>query len=184
MLNNLLLMFDRFDYYLVKVQKALVIAVGIFMSVGMTGTIISRLVFKNSLLGMEELIVVGGLWFYMLGAALAGSERSHLRVEVLNMVVKNKKVLAVVEVCLSGLTLLVAALIMYWCFHLLAWTLEKKTILAATRLPAAVPQSAFPLALSLLVLYFARDLLRDIKKLGEIFRGGALEAEEKEGGGQ
>lgn len=184
MLGKLLFMFDRLDFYLVKVQKALVIAVGLFMSIGMTWTIFSRLIFKNPLLGMEELIVVGGLWFYMIGVALAGSERSHLRVEIVPMLIKNKKVLAVIEVCLSVVTLIVAGIILYWCFDLLAWAIEKKSILAATKMPAYVPQSSFSLAMFLLVLYFARDLLRDIKTLCEVFRDGAATPEAAQGEGQ
>ncbi len=182
MLDSLLRMFDRFDSHLVKVQKVMVITFGLVMSVGMVTAIVSRQIFKNPLLGMEEIIVVSGFWFYMIGAALAASERSHLRVEVIPMFVKNRRVVAVIEVFLSVLTVFLAGVILYWCFDLLAWSIQKKDILPATKLPSYVPQSSFPLAMILLVVYFFRDLLRDIKKLGEAFRGRPAKTQALEGG--
>lgn len=182
MLDNLLRMFDRFDSHLVKVQKVMAISFGLIMSFGMTAAIVSRQVFKNPLLGMEEIIVVSGFWFYMVGVTLAASERSHLRVEVIPMFVRNKRVVAVIEVFLSVLALFLAGVILYWCFDLLAWSIKKHDILPATKLPSYVPQSSFPLAMTLLAAYFARDLLRDIKNLGEVFRGRTTETPTSEGG--
>lgn len=182
MLDNLLRMFDRFDSRLVKVQKAMAIVFGLIMSVGMTAAIVSRQLFKNPLLGMEEIIVVSGFWFYMVGATLAASERSHLRVEVVPMLIKNKLVVAVIEVFLSVLALFLAGVILYWCFDLLAWSIEKRDILPATKMPSYVPQSSFPLAMTLLTVYFSRDLLRDIKKLCDAFRSRTGETQAMDGG--
>ncbi|MDR0355482.1 MAG: TRAP transporter small permease subunit [Deltaproteobacteria bacterium] len=183
MLDKLLRLFERLDSRLVKVQRLMAIAFGLVMSLGMTAAIVSRQFFKNPLLGMEEIVVVSGFWFYMTGVALAASERSHLRVEVIPMVVRNRRAVAVIEVLTSVLALFLAGFILYWCFDLLAWSIEKRDILPATKLPSYVPQSSFPLAMGLLTLYFARDLLRDVRNLSDAFRGRAPETSAREGEG-
>ena len=190
MLSKILSIFQAANRPLLMAQKIMVVTLGTFMAAAMTWTIFSRLVFKNSLLGLEEIVLISAIWFYMIGAALAASERSHLRVEIVPMVIKNIKVLATIQLAISFIVLLAAGVIAYLSFDLLGWAIEKKTALPATRIPAAVPQSAFALSTTLFLLYFARDLVSDLKAWLEALAFGgkagpraAIEGEAGEGAG-
>jgi TRAP-type C4-dicarboxylate transport system permease small subunit len=172
MLAKILSAFQAVNRPVLLIQKAIVVAFGTFMAAAMTWTIISRLVFKNSLLGLEEIVLVSAIWFYMIGAALAASERSHLRVEVMAMIVKNPKILASIHLFISAMVLAAAGVICYLSFDLLGWAVKKNTVLAATRIPSAVPQSAFAISTVLMAMYFTRDLLSDLKAWLEALSGG------------
>ena len=143
MLDRIIKKMQWLDIGLLKFQKAIVIIFGTFMAFAITGTVVSRLLFKNSLLGLEEVVLISAIWFYMIGAAIAASERSHLKVEVIPMIVKSKKALAVINLVIAAFVLVVACFMCYLCHDLLMWAIKKKTALPATRIPSWVPQSSF-----------------------------------------
>jgi TRAP-type C4-dicarboxylate transport system permease small subunit len=169
MLSKIIDLFQYVDKPILLFQKYIVIVFGTFMATAMTWTIISRLIFKNSLLGLEEIILITAIWFYMLGATIASSERSHIKVDIISMFIKNKKILTVIQVLISAFVLIVAIIICQLSFDLLSWALEKKTALPATRIPSAVPQSAFAISTVLFIFYFLRDLVMDIASAAKAF---------------
>jgi TRAP-type C4-dicarboxylate transport system permease small subunit len=154
-----------FDSILLKIQKTVVIAFGSFMAFALVGVIVGRTLFENPFLGTEEIVLITAMWFYMLGAAIAASERSHLKTDILQLFIQNPKVIAGVDVVISLFTLAVAVFMSYLCYDLLAWAVLKKTALPATRIPSYVPQSAFVVSVILICYYFVRDIVNDIKKL-------------------
>jgi TRAP-type C4-dicarboxylate transport system permease small subunit len=69
--------------------------------------------------------------------------------------------------------LITAVFICLWSYDLIAWAVQKKTALPATRIPSWVPQSAFLSSTVLFVFYFLRDALKDAIGLIEVFKNGA-----------
>jgi TRAP-type C4-dicarboxylate transport system permease small subunit len=169
MLTQILAIFDMVNRPLIRAQKFIVILFGTFMAVAMTWTIISRLVFKNSLLGLEEIVLISAIWFYMIGAALACSERSHIKVDILTMFIKDQRILSLIQVLISVIVLAVTVVICRLSFELIEWAIVKKTALPATRIPSFVPQAAFAISTVAFLFYFVRDLLKDIVGLTNAF---------------
>lgn len=165
MLRKLEKLYRSFDRMLLWVQKVIVIVFGTFMAFALVGVIVGRTLFENPFLGTEEIVLIAALWFYMLGAAIAASERSHLKTDIMQLVIKNEKALAVLDVVTSVFTLGVALFMSYLCYDLLSWAVMKKTALPATRIPSYVPQSAFFVSVILICYYFVRDIVNDLKKL-------------------
>ena len=67
----------QFDRIAERFLPPIVVVFSLIVSVGMVTGIVARSVFRQPLLGLEELILFTVMWLYMLGAALASREKSH-----------------------------------------------------------------------------------------------------------
>lgn len=170
MLTSIVELFESIDTSLLKVQKFIVIIFGSFMAFALVAAIVFRLIFKNSFLGLEEIVLISALWFYMLGAAIAASEGSHLRAEIMPLIFKNARILAIIRLFISIFVVVVAGFMCSWCYDLLHWAVQKKTALPATRIPSYVPQSALFVSTVLFIFYFTRDVLKDTIALVKAYK--------------
>ena len=74
---------DKFDQLVGRFLTPAVIILSLVIAVGMVTGIVARSLLGQPLLGLEEIILFSVMWLYMLGAALASREDSHLSADFL-----------------------------------------------------------------------------------------------------
>ena len=94
-----------------------------------------RYVFHVPMLWVEEVAVTPAFWLYMMGAAYAVYERSHIRVDIVEIAVHNPKRRLLIRFLSSLITLGLAMLFVYWGYHFFVSDLALKIETATLRYP-------------------------------------------------
>ncbi|GAA3548480.1 TRAP transporter small permease [Zobellella aerophila] len=140
---------------LISAAIAFMLALGIF----------TRAVLDAPLFGLEELILVVAMWIYMLGAVLASRERSHLSADFVQVVCSNPKMIQVMRLLSTLISLLMAVMFVTWSYDLLQWGINKGQATPVFQLPWYISQSSLFVAALLFCFYLIRDLLADLNTL-------------------
>jgi len=94
-----------------------------------------RYVFHVPMLWVEEIAVTPAFWFYMTGAAYAVYERSHIRVDIVEIAIHSPKRRLIIRFISSLITLGLAMLFVWWGYHFFVWDLQMKMETATLRYP-------------------------------------------------
>jgi len=113
------------DGLLIRIIHPILIFVGLAVALMLTVGIVSRAFLGAPIFGLEELMLLGIMWFYMLGAALASRERSHLSADFVKVLSNNPKVWRVAAIVSSAISLVVAIMFVTWAWDLFAWGVKK-----------------------------------------------------------
>lgn len=81
------------DAFVVRIVQPVLIVLGLAIAVMLAVGIFSRAVLGKPVFGLEELMLMAAMWFYMLGATLASRDRSHLSADFVQVMTRNPKVL-------------------------------------------------------------------------------------------
>jgi len=161
-LLSLIATLDAVLAFLIKPVVALISAAIAFM---LALGIFTRAVLETPLFGLEELILMGAMWLYMLGAVLASRERSHLSADFVQVICSNATVIRFFHLLASLVSLLMAVMFVTWSYDLLAWGLQKGQTTPVFQLPWYLSQSSLFVAALLFCFYLVRDLLQDLNAL-------------------
>jgi len=127
--------------------------------------------------GYEEIVIIFAFWMYMLGSAYGSYDNSHIRADVLSVVMKEsarKDFLSLLE---KVVTLLLGLVFLYWAITFIIWSTNAGGCTPAWRIPNVVGQSSVVVGLILMMIYnivhlydewikFSRKhILKDIKEI-------------------
>ena len=119
-----------------------------------------RYVFQLPLLWVEEVAITPGFWMYITGAAYAAYDKTHIRIGVLELAVKNARRLLTAKFIASAITLCLAMLFMVWGFNFFVQDLQSGPQTATLRYPLIYARSSFFLSAGILGgLYFLVDTI-------------------------
>ena len=155
----MLKLIEHFDRLIGKHLSWIVVFLSLIVAIGMVTGIIARSVLREPLLGLEEIILFTVMWLYMLGAALASRDSSHLSADFLSDYLKAGRVLRLVQLTAKLIALLAVLAFVAWSFDLFHWgfTMEQST--PVIKLPYYLAQSSMFIAAVIMAIYAARDLL-------------------------
>lgn len=145
--------------------KFAVTVMGIFVAFAMVGGIVFRALLGIQVFGLEELVLTAAMWLYMLGAALASRERSHLSADFVEAFSRNETLQHVTKLIATVLSVVMAAFFVTWSYSLFAWGVEKGQVTPVFSIPQYISQGSLFVASILLLLYALRDLIHDAGKL-------------------
>lgn len=157
--------FKVFDFLLDKIISPLVAILGVFVALSFIVGIVARSFLGIALFGLEELILMAVIWFYMLGAILASKDGSHLRADFIPVVVKNENVILLFSICATLVSIAMAILFVSWSNALFQWALQRGNSTPVFSIPLYASQASLLLAAILMTLYLVRDLIKDIHSL-------------------
>ena len=164
-MNNIFAIFASIDDLIGRIVKPLVIGLSLVVALGLVFGIVMRSGFKSPMLGLEEIVLLSVMWVYMLGAALASRERSHLRADFASVYIKSLRNRQLVQVLASSISLIVVIAFVIWSYSLFEWALLKQQATPVFKIPMYVSQSAMFIASVLILFYTLRDLLNDLSAL-------------------
>ena len=166
-MRSLLNVINTIDRVLSAFIKPLVVVLSLLIAFLMVTGIFSREIIGQPLLGLEEVILTSVMWLYMMGAALASQERTHLRGDFIQVITRDKKTLARLRLLAELITFVMAIVFSIWAYSLLSWGLERQQSTAVLRIPLYVAQSSLFVCSVLMVFYSLRALLRDTLSMSD-----------------
>jgi TRAP-type transport system small permease protein len=154
----------RLDEILYSVIKRLVVVVGLGVSLMIVVGIVAR-VLNTPVFGLEEIMLLAIMWFYMLGAVLASRESSHLKADFVEVMTGNRAIRRAAVIVSTFISIIASLAFCYWSIDFLAFGISRGQSTPVFSIPFWVSQASLVVAAILLTAYLVRDLL------GE-FRGG------------
>ena len=101
-----------------------------------------RYVFHVPMLWVEEIAVTPAFWFYMMGAAYAVYERSHIRVDIVEIAIRNPRRRLIIRFISALITLGLAMLFVWWGYKFFIWDLQMNMETATLRYPMIYGRSS------------------------------------------
>lgn len=127
--------------------------------------VLLRYVFNLPLMGIEELMLFLIIWLYMLGAANASEERSHIVVDIADAFIKNQKVLKIIHFIKYLVSAVIGVILAFWFFHFFQYSLTLWKLSPLLSIPMFFAESALFIGILLMALYSISDLVKNIKSL-------------------
>lgn len=152
----------KMDELIIRLIYPVLIFVGLAVATCFAVGIFFRAVLNAPLFGLEELILMAVMWFYMLGAALASRERSHLSADFIRVISQSRVVWRVAAIVSTTISLFIAVMFVTWSFDLMLWGFEKGQKTPVFSIPWVVSQSSLFVASILMTIYLVRDLYQEI----------------------
>jgi TRAP-type C4-dicarboxylate transport system permease small subunit len=149
------------DNVLAVIIKPIVVVLSFCVAAMLVIGIVSRSFLGTPFFGLEELILASVMWLYMLGAALASRERTHLSGDFIQAFVSNKKIVTFFHYLASVISLIMACFFVSWSYDLAHWAVQKGQTTIVFGIPWYISQSSLFIASILMVFYSIRDLIED-----------------------
>lgn len=109
-----------------------------------------RYVFHVPMLWVEEIAVTPAFWLYMMGAAYAVYERSHIKVDIVEIAIHSPRRRLWIRFFSSLITLGLAMLLVWWGYQFFVWDLKMNMETATLRYPLIYARSSIFFAAGIL----------------------------------
>lgn len=162
------------DALLARIVHPVLIVIGLAVALMLVVGILARVV-GTPIFGLEEIMLLAIMWFYMLGAAMASRERSHLSADFVRVISKNPKIWRIAALFSTAVSLAIAVMFSTWAWELFSFGLERGQSTPVFGIPWWVSQSSLFVASVLFIVYLVRDLIHEIR--GEDWQSGDPAAE-------
>ena len=161
-MTGLLNLIIKVDLILAIIIKPVVVVISLAVAFMLSYGIFSRAILDAPVFGLEELVLMGAMWLYMLGAVLASRDRSHLCADFVQVVSSNKKVISFMHLLATTISLFMAVMFATWSYDLLLWAFKKGQTTTVFQLPWYISQSSLFVASVLFIFYLIRDFCNDL----------------------
>ncbi len=151
--------FSIADTVLVKILRFILITVVILTTCTMALQVVLRYVFEVPVTGLDEFAGHTAVWLYMIGAAYASWDKSHIKASALHLVIKNERILLAAKTFASIITIIIAGFMVNWSYGYVQWSIRKHEITPALQLPTIYFQLPIFIASVLMMLYFFIEMV-------------------------
>jgi TRAP-type transport system small permease protein len=121
--------------------------------------VLARYVFGWSIVGLLELIMLFGMWLYMLGALIASRHNEHLVVDFVELQISDHRLKLMHKALVSLITFVICLFFVVLAYRMLAWGLKRPQSTPGMGIPLWLPQASIMLAAVGCSCYSLRDLL-------------------------
>ena len=118
-----------------------------------------RYLFRLPLMGVEELACLCGFWLYFMGAANGSRERSHIKADLLNIMIRNERALGGVKALISFVLIVLAGLFVEWTVSYVLWSMKSWERSPALSIPMVFAQASMMASAILMFFYFFVEFL-------------------------
>ncbi len=113
-------------------------------------SVFMRYVFKTSLFGVEEIILLVAMWLYFIGGVYGSYKDNHITADVLSTYVKSEKIKKALRVFVSVLCLLISIVFAAWGITYINWCLQVGGTTVGLHIPLIY--SRFPLCIGFIMM--------------------------------
>jgi TRAP-type C4-dicarboxylate transport system permease small subunit len=142
-----------------KVLRAVCVFLSIAVALLMITEIVARYFFSHAFRGLPEIYLLLVMWLYMLGAGLASANRSHLRIGILDHLIRNSRGKRLQKILVTGITLVTTLYFIWWAVGLVLWAFERPQTTPILMLPWLTSQASILIASLLIAAYALRDFI-------------------------
>ncbi|GGK56623.1 TRAP transporter small permease [Amphritea balenae] len=122
----------------------------------------ARYIFGWSIVGLLELIMMFGMWLYMVGSLIASRKREHLVVDFIQTNIRDRQIRRIHQGFLSLVTLVITLFFVYLSYRMLKWGMRRPQHTPGLSLPLWIPQSAIMFASVGCAVYALRDFIQSV----------------------
>ncbi len=126
------------------------------------GSVIYRALNMN-FLGYEEILIICAFWLYMLGTAYGSYENSHIKADVIVVMMPDGFAKSLIAIIRNTLSLVLGFVFFLWAVQLFGWTIEMGNKTPVWRIPYTVSQSSMLFGLLFVTFYNIVYLYDEIK---------------------
>lgn len=159
---------DTFFSVLDRIQEIVLVISFVLLVIGTGTNVVTRYFLNTDIFGMEELILVPSLWLYFIGASYATSHTFHIRIDLIDTYLTNKKAIRYIKVFTTFVSLVVVVLMSYWVADYVIWTFEMGSASTVWNIPTYITHGIVLLGFILMNIYLVRDFLLTMKKADNI----------------
>ena len=158
-------MLKRIDAAMECVANWILVITGIAVCVLIFAGAFMRYVLHTDFYGSEELILLAGFWMYFVGGAMAAKHDTQIKAEMLDMFIKNPKILTAAKIIKTVINLIMSLIASVWSVQYVLWNITMNVKSNVFRFP--VVYAVFPIAILFISwsIYSLRDLIIDIKTI-------------------
>ena len=156
--------------------RPIVVIVGLGVAFLLAVGIVARSMFGAPIFGFEEIMLLAIMWFYMLGAALASRDGSHLRADFVDVMTDNPRIRRGAAIISTIISIFASLAFCYWATDFLSFSTSRAQTTPVFAIPFWVSQASLLVAALLLTAYLIRDLVMLLR--GQTPPQGSAEAKE------
>ena len=142
------------------------VILNISVAILMVIEIIARYFFSHGFRGLPEIYLMLAMWLYMIGAGLASVNSSHLRIGILDNLIKNPGGKRLHSIVTTGVTLIITFYFIWWAVGLVLWALERPQTTPILMMPWLASQASILVASILVAAYTLRDFVQALTGSG------------------
>lgn len=131
----------------------------------MLAEIFLRYIAKKPLMGVEEITCMIAFWAYFMGAVHGSYEGSHISGQVTQVLIKNPRILNIVNTVTSFITVFIACYVSVWAYKYFIWGVQRGETSPFLMIPRVYSQSAISVGLVLMAFYFIVDFIKNLNNL-------------------
>ena len=147
---------------LVKFLEFGLILTGILVTCITFAAVIARF-FNVNLLGYEEILIICAFWLYMFGTAYGSYEDSHIKADIIVVMMKEGFKKDLIAILRNILTTILGIIFLAWAFQLFMWTIDNGQESPVWRIPVTVSQSSIMFGLTIGTFYHLVYLYDEVK---------------------
>jgi TRAP-type C4-dicarboxylate transport system permease small subunit len=114
-------------------------------------------------LSYEEILIICAFWLYMLGTAYGSFEDSHIKADVIVIMMPEGRTKSLIALLRNTLSLVLGIIFFLWALQLFQWTIIMENKTPVWRIPMTVSQSSLLFGLTVASFYHAVYLYDEIK---------------------
>ncbi|MFC6669320.1 TRAP transporter small permease [Marinobacterium aestuariivivens] len=158
---------SRLDRGLGRLLDAMALVSSLLVVALMLFLVLSRYVFGWSVVGLLELIMLFGMWLYMVGSLIASRKGEHLVVDFLQQQLINERTRALHQTLVAVVTLAICCFFVVLSWRMLQWGMRRPQSTPGLGIPLWLPQASILFASVGCTLYALRDCCRGVVAVGE-----------------
>lgn len=147
---------------LIKLLEFGLIVSNILVTIVTFAAVIARALNLN-LLGYEEILLIFAFWLYMIGSAYGSYEKSHIKADIIVVLMKEGFTKDLISILRDGLSVCLGIIFFLWALQLARWNLQTGAVTPAWRIPVFVSQASLLFGLGIGSLYNLIYLYDSIK---------------------
>jgi TRAP-type C4-dicarboxylate transport system permease small subunit len=147
---------------LARFLQAGLIVSGVLVTCITFAAVIARAMNIN-LLGYEEILIICAFWLYMFGTAYGSYEDSHIKADIIVVMMPEGFKKDLIAILRNALTLVLGVIFLLWALQLFLWTVENGQQTPVWRIPVTISQSSILFGLTVGTFYHVVYLYDEFK---------------------
>lgn len=152
-----------FDWF-PTVLKVVIVTCAVSLSGLVFAQVWLRYVIKAPLLWVEEIAVFPAFWLYLLGAAYGAYTRTHIKVDLMDLMIKDEQRRKAMAIVTAAVTVIVGAMFVAWGFWAFVWDLGMDQRSYTLLLPMIWARSSIFFGGLIIEFYFIVELIDLIRQ--------------------
>ena len=145
---------SKFNTIFIKALKGFLATLMALLLTAMTTEVITRYFFNTSLFGLEYFVGYFAVWLYMIGSAYGSYERSHIKADFINQLLKGKRARNSVRSITAAISTFISFIFTKWSYIFCMESIQTHEVDSAHNVPMIYFHMSLLIGALLMTIYF------------------------------